>query len=121
MRRLTSEETKVAYRFLYLDNAIDVLESELKGLGDGSFKIKEAYIDKVTKAIYKGQLERQELKQEMQRLEMKVEHDETTVNTISFVFFAGKRCDCDVYYRPRLVYQIRRVIYELLDLPIQEA
>ena len=54
MDDLTFNEKKIAERFLFLDNAIDVLEAELKGLDDGYFKIKDSYIDKAIKAVYRG-------------------------------------------------------------------
>ena len=117
MGDLTLNEMKIAERFLFLDNAIDVLEAELKGLGDGSFKIKEAYIDKVTKAIYVGQLERQELRQEMKRLEIKVEHDKTTDHIYRFIFLAGKRFGNKVYDKNKLVFEVRKVMYQLLGMP----
>jgi len=120
MGDLTRNEKKIAERFLFLDNAIDVLEAELKVLGNGSSKIKELYIDKVTKGLYVGPLERQELTQEMRRLKIKVEHDQTTDNGFTFVFLAGKRSDSEVYYRDGLVYEIRKVMNELLDSPTRE-
>jgi len=120
MGDLTFNEKKIAERFIFLDNAIDVLEAELRGLGEGSLKIKESYINKVTKGLYVGQLERRELKQEMQRLKIKVEYDQTTDNEFTFVFLAGKRSGGESYYRKRLVYEIRKVMNELLDSPEKE-
>ena len=51
----------------------------------------------------------------MQHLKMKVEHDNTTDNVYKSMFFTGKRLGSDIYLKTRLVYEIRKVMNELLD------
>lgn len=115
MRYLNDEEIDIACRRLYLDNALIVLERDLKELSGGPFKIKEPYIELIERAMAAGIEERRLLKKEFLNRKMKIELDEKGENFTKFVFYAGRRSETRSYFKPTLQQHVRRAIEGLFD------
>lgn len=116
MKKLTKAEQDIACTYLYLEVALDWLETELASYGDGSFKNIAENLDVVTRALHNGQLKIRESKQQLVKNDLKMVHSETTEEIIGFLLFAGKETARMAFPKAQLVYEVKRTLKELMTI-----
>jgi len=104
----------IACRRLYLDNALIVLERDLKEFSTGPFKIKEPYIELIERAITEEAEERRQLKKEFLQRKMKIELEEQSEAFTKYVFYVGRRSESRNYFKPKVQQHVRNKVKDLL-------
>ncbi|MFZ3578659.1 hypothetical protein [Virgibacillus sp. DJP39] len=114
MRYLNEEEFQIASRFLFLSMAIVVIQQDVQHVQIGAFKIKEPYIELLEKMISEATNERRELRQTMQRKDIKVVTLNKNDSFSSFLFLCKNREEKRNYFNPAIRKKVEIIVQELM-------
>ncbi|WP_404451694.1 hypothetical protein LG329_15340 [Virgibacillus necropolis] len=114
MRYLNEEELQVASRFLFLSMAIVVIQQDVQHVQKGAFKIKEPYTQLLEKMISEATNERRQLRQTMQKKNIKVVTLNKNDSFSSFLFLCQSREEKRNYFNPAIRKKVEVILQELM-------
>lgn len=123
MRYLQSEELQIATRFLFLSMAIVVIQQDVKHIQKGAFKIKEPYIHMLEMMISEATKERKQLRQKMEKKQLKVVTLHKNDSFSSFLFLCQGREEKRNYFNPAIRKKVEVIVQELMQKvlpPVQD-
>ncbi|GAA0596437.1 hypothetical protein GCM10009001_10680 [Virgibacillus siamensis] len=115
MRYLSEEEFQLASRFLFLSMAMVVIQQDIQHIQNGSFKIKEPYMDLLEKMNTEAANERRQLRKSMQKNKLKVLTLNKNDSFSSFLFLSNGREEKRNYFNPAIRKKVEVIIQELMQ------
>lgn|SRR5699024_1472657 len=122
MRYLNDEELQLASRFLFLSMAMVVIQQDLYNIRNGTFKIKEPYIDLLEKMNTEAANERRRLQKAMQDQKIRVVTLNKNDSFSSYLFLCRGREEKRNYFNPAIRKKVETIIQELMQkaLPLYQ-
>ncbi|MHA6251663.1 hypothetical protein [Oceanobacillus sp. CAU 1775] len=114
MRFLTEEEYAIASRFLFLSMAIVVIRQDIKHVEQGSFKIKEPYMELLRDMESLSLDERRNLRKEMKKQRIDVVTLNKNDSFSSFLFLCQGREEKRNFFNPAIRKKVETIIQEQL-------
>ncbi|MFD1361011.1 hypothetical protein [Lentibacillus salinarum] len=115
MRYLTDEELQLASRFLFLSMAMVVIQQDLQHIRQGTFKIKEPYINLLEKMDTEAASERRELRKMMKDKKIQVVTLNKNDSFSSYLFLCRGREEKRNYFNPAIRKKVETIIDELMQ------
>ncbi|WP_174616241.1 hypothetical protein [Virgibacillus ihumii] len=115
MRYLSEEEFQLASRFLFLSMAMVVIQQDIQHIQNGSFKIKEPYMELLEKMNTEAANERRQLRKSMQKHKLKVLTLNKNDSFSSFLFLCNGREEKRNYFNPAIRKKVEVIIQELMQ------
>lgn len=115
MRCLNEEELRLASRFLFLSMAMVVIQQDIQHIQNGSFKIKEPYMDLLEKMNMEAANERRQLRKDMQKHKLKVVTLNKNDSFSSFLFLCNGREEKRNYFNPAIRKKVEVILQELMQ------
>ncbi|GAA0454713.1 hypothetical protein [Alkalibacillus silvisoli] len=114
MPYLSDEEGQIASRFLFLSMAIVVLEQDIKTVENGSFKIKEPYLELLRRMIHQARTERRGLRKTMDQKKMDVVFIQKNDTFSTYLFLARGYEEERRYFNPAIRKKVEHILNELM-------
>jgi len=114
MRYLSEEDQELASRYLFLSMALTVISQDIQSIENGSFKIKEPYLELLRKMEHKGKVERQNLRQIMKNKQLQVIYLNKNESFCSYLFVAQGYEEKRNYFIPAIRKNVENIVYELM-------
>jgi len=120
MRYLQEEEFQVAAKFLFLSMAIVVIHQDIKRIEEGSFKIKEPYLNLLRKMASEAISERKNLRKTMEDRHIQVVRLNQNDSFSSFLFLSLGKEEKRNYFNPAIRKKVEEIIQELMVKALQQ-
>lgn len=114
MRYLSDEKIKLAAHFLFLSMGITVIRQDIEHIKQGSFKIKEPYLELLEKMISEALDERKQIRVEMKNKDVKVKTISKDEFFSSFLFYSQGWEERRTYFNPAIRKKVEVIIRELI-------
>ncbi|UOQ92788.1 hypothetical protein MUO14_20615 [Halobacillus shinanisalinarum] len=114
MRYLKQEELDIASRYLFLTMAIAVIRQDRKHFEQGLFKIKEPYMELLSKMELEAREERKKLKTQMNHRKLQVIESGRNNSFTSFLFLAHGYEEKRNYFNPAIRKKVENILFELI-------
>lgn len=121
MRYLSEEDRELASRFLFLSMAILVIEKDIHTIEQGSFKIKEPYMELLRKMAHKAKSERRYLRGLMKSRQLDVMLLSKNESFSSYLFVSGGHEEKRNYFNPAIRKHVETIMYELMRKVLQPS
>ncbi|RFA35259.1 hypothetical protein CAI16_09135 [Virgibacillus dokdonensis] len=121
MRYLNEDELTLASRFLFLSMTILVIQQDIYFLQTGSFKafkIKESYLEVLTRMEQLAFQERKNLRKTMQKKRIQVVKLEKNDSFSSYLFICRGREEKRNYFNPAIRKKVKLIFEELMKKSI---
>ena len=114
LRYLTDEELEVTSRFLFLSMAMVVIRQDIEHIQNGSFKIKEPYLNLIETMVSEASVERKKIKMIMNQKSMQVVMLNKNDSFSSFLFLCQGREEKRNYFNPVIQKKVTAIVQELM-------
>lgn len=115
MRYLNDEELQLASRFLFLSMAIVVIQQDIQTIRQGTFKIKEPYIELLEKMNTEAANERRKLRKKMKDKKIRVVTLSQNDSFSSYLFLCRGREEKRNYFNPAIRKKVETIMQELMQ------
>ncbi|KGP72126.1 hypothetical protein [Pontibacillus yanchengensis] len=119
MRYLKEEDRELASRYLFLSMALIVIAQDIHTIENGTFKIKEPYLELLRKMEHKGKAERKYLKEVMKNKKLDVIYLNKNESFSSYLFTCNGYEEKRNYFNPAIRKNVETIIYELMRKGMQ--
>ncbi|WP_082234692.1 hypothetical protein [Halobacillus massiliensis] len=114
MRNLKEKELEIASRYLFLSMAIAVIRQDRRHFENGNFKIKEPYLELLSKMEIAAREERRILKSKMDHQKLHVIEASRNDSFTSFLFLAHGYEEKRNYFNPAIRKKVETILFELM-------
>lgn len=114
MRYLSDEKIQLAAHFLFLSMGITVIKQDIEHIKQGSFKIKEPYLELLEKMVSEALHERKELRTKMKNKDVKVEMVSKNEYFSTFLFYSQGWEERRTYFNPAIKKKVEVIIQDLI-------
>lgn len=116
LRYLTESEYALGSRFLFLSMALTVIQKDLTVIEqDGVLKIKEPYLDLLRNMEKRALLERQQLRNYMNKEKLQVIALDKNDTFTGYLFICQGREEKRSYFNPAIRKKVEQIIRELIE------
>ncbi|KGX92633.1 hypothetical protein N781_15015 [Pontibacillus halophilus JSM 076056 = DSM 19796] len=119
MQYLNEEERELATRYLFLSMALVVIRQDIQTIEQGSFKLKEPYVELLRKMDQKGKAERRYVKEAMNKKQLHVILLNKSDSFTSYLFTVRGYEEKRNYFNPAIKKNVENIFYELMRKVMQ--
>lgn len=121
MRYIDARDLKVASRFVFLSMAIRVLEQDLTYIKNGSFKIKEPYVELVEAMISSALEERRNLRKKMFDRDLRVTRLRQDDLFTTYLFICERKEEERTYFNPVIRKNVKEIMIDHLRSALRRS